>query len=103
MRITSSGDLLIGKTSLALGNTGCQFEGSGGAAFTRSAEEPLYVIRMTNDGTLVSLRQDNTEEGSITVSGSTVSYNGFTGTHWSRFTDNSKPTILKGTVFRIFR
>jgi hypothetical protein len=98
MRITSSGDLLIGKTSLALGNTGCQFEGSGGAAFTRSAEEPLYVIRMTNDGTLVSLRQDNTEEGSITVSGSTVSYNGFTGTHWSRFTDNSKPTILKGTV-----
>jgi hypothetical protein len=98
MRITGSGDLLIGKTSLTLGNTGCQFEGSGGAAFTRSAEEPLYVIRMTNDGKLVSLRQDNIEEGTISVSGGTVSYNGFTGTHWSRFIDNSTPTILKGTV-----
>ena len=39
-----------------------------------------------------------TEEGTVAVSGSTVSYNTFTGTHWSRLADNSKPTILKGTV-----
>jgi hypothetical protein len=25
-------------------------------------------------------------------------YNGFTGTHWSRLSDNSKPTILRGTI-----
>jgi hypothetical protein len=64
--------------------------------FTRGSNIPLYVNRLTNDGVLVSLRQDTgTQEGNISVSGSTVSYNGFTGTHWSRFTDNSKPTILK--------
>jgi hypothetical protein len=54
--------------------------------------------RNTNDGTIISLRQANTVEGTISVSGSTVSYNAFSGSHWSRLADNSKPTILKGTV-----
>ena len=54
--------------------------------------------RMGNDGTILGIYQAGSQEGSISVSGSTVSYNGFTGTHWSRFTDNSKPTILRGTV-----
>jgi len=39
-----------------------------------------------------------TIKGTISVSGDTVSYNAFTGSHWSRLSDNSKPTILKGTV-----
>ena len=46
----------------------------------------------------MSFRSETTEEGTIAVSGTTVSYNTFTGTHWSRLADNSKPTILKGTV-----
>jgi hypothetical protein len=54
--------------------------------------------RLSNDGNLIQFYQDSTQEGNITVSGTTVSYNGFTGTHWSRFTDNSTPTILRGTV-----
>jgi len=58
----------------------------------------MVVSRNTNDGNLVEFRQAGTEEGNISVSGSTVSYNGFTGTHWSRLSDNSKPTILKGTI-----
>jgi hypothetical protein len=58
----------------------------------------MTIGRTVNDGTIVSLRQDGTQEGSISVSGSTVSYNAFSGSHWSRLTDNSKPTILKGTV-----
>ena len=54
--------------------------------------------RGTNDGTVIEIRQAGTLEGSIGVSGSTVSISGFTGSHWSRLTDNSKPTILRGTV-----
>lgn len=54
--------------------------------------------RNTNDGELISLNQANTAEGSISVSGNTVSYNAFSGSHWSRLADNSKPTILKGTI-----
>ena len=53
---------------------------------------------MGNDGVILGIYQAGNQEGSISVSGSTVSYNGFTGTHWSRFQDNSTPTILRGTV-----
>ena len=54
--------------------------------------------RMNNDGQIVSLRQNGTEEGSISVSGTTVTYGNFTGAHESRFTDNSKPDIPIGTI-----
>ena len=54
--------------------------------------------RQTNDGTIVSIRQDNVEEGTISVSGNTVSYNAFAGSHWSQLQDGSKPDILRGTV-----
>jgi hypothetical protein len=59
---------------------------------------PLYINRHASDGTLIEFRSEGTAEGTIAVSGNTVSYNTFTGTHWSRLADNSKPTILKGTV-----
>ena len=39
--------------------------------------------RMGNDGTILDLRQAGTTEGTISVSGSTVSYNGFSGQHES--------------------
>ena len=54
--------------------------------------------RQVSDGDVITIRQAGTAEGTISVSGSTVSYNAFTGSHWSRLTDNSKPTILRGTV-----
>jgi hypothetical protein len=40
----------------------------------------------------------NNVQGSISISGSTVSYNSFLGSHWSQLSDNSKPEILKGTI-----
>jgi len=96
--IDSSGNLLVGKTSSNAGVAGCQIEAVGTGAFTRASVFLILVNRLTDDGSLITLRQADTEEGTISVSGSTVSYNAFTGSHWSRFTDNSKPTILKGTV-----
>ena len=58
----------------------------------------LFLNRGSDDGVLAIFKQAGTDEGSISVSGSTVSYNAFSGSHWSRLTDNSKPTILKGTI-----
>lgn len=64
----------------------------------------LYIDRTGNDGTLVTLRQDGTEEGSITVSGTTVSYNGGHLSRWSQvqgidpYDKNTRPEILLGTV-----
>ena len=79
-------------------NVGGQIETAGTVSFNRSNFVTMFVQRRDSDGSLVDFVQDGTTEGSISVSGATVSYNGFTGTHWSRLTDNSKPTILKGTI-----
>jgi hypothetical protein len=39
--------------------------------------------RTTNDGTIISIQQDGTEEGTIAIAGNTVSYNAFTGSHYA--------------------
>ncbi len=44
--------------------------------------------RQYSDGTILSFRQAGTEEGSITVSGATVSYNAFTGSHYAWSNEN---------------
>ena len=102
MRIDSSGNLLVGTTTNAPAQdnvNGVSIRPSGyPSEFTGEGGQALNLNRKANDGNVVTIRQDGNTEGTISVSGSTVSYNGFTGTHWSRFTDNLKPTILKGTV-----
>jgi hypothetical protein len=98
MRIDSSGNVLVGRTDTNLNNDGFFVLSSGGIGIVRDGSAPVEINRKTNDGELISFRQNFTQEGTISVSGATVSYNGFTGTHWSRLSDNSKPTILKGTI-----
>ena len=104
MRLNSGGDLTIGDTLTStqpgLSNSTQAISLRGGSTeqfIISSASAPMFVNR-TVDGTLISLRSGGNQEGSINVNGSSVTFNGFTGTHWSRFTDNSKPIILKGTV-----
>ena len=66
---------------------------------TTNGDTPLLLNRGTDDGTLVILRQNNNTEGTISVSGSTVSYNGGHLSRYSQLTDNSRDnTIVKGTV-----
>jgi hypothetical protein len=98
MRIDTTGNVLVGKTSTSGSVAGINLVSNGTGEFIRNAERSLFINRLTNDGTLVQFAQDTIDEGSISVSGGTVSYNGFTGTHWSRFIDESKPNVLRGTV-----
>jgi hypothetical protein len=98
MRITTDGYVLIGKTASSSSVVGLELQGDGVALFTANSQTPFYINRLTNDGTLVDLRQAGTTEGTISVSGTTVTYGGFTGSHWSRFIDDSKPDVLRGTV-----
>ena len=64
---------------------------SGAFSFNRSNNN-------TNDLTLINFFRNGSNPGSITGTDSTVSYNTFIGSHWSQLSDNSKPTILVGTV-----
>lgn len=57
-----------------------------------------YVQRMGTDGTLVSFVKDTTGQGSISVAGTTVSYNAFSGGHWSQFDNQERKEVLAGTV-----
>jgi hypothetical protein len=98
MRITSAGDLLVGKTVTTGTVVGCILSKEGYGFFTRLASTVLFANRQSDDGTVMAIQQAGTEEGNISVSGGTVSYNGFTGSHWSRFIDESKPDVLRGTV-----
>jgi hypothetical protein len=108
LRIQSNGDIQINNVATPHGqNTTGAFKiyglGSGAGAvgltsIARVSGTPLLINRTTDDGGLVEFYGQGNLEGSISVSGATVSYNGFTGTHWSRFIDSSKPDVLRGTV-----
>jgi hypothetical protein len=96
-RITSDGLLLVGKTA-DNDSAGITLRGNGSGYFVKSTGAVLGVNRLDDDGELVQFFQASTQEGSISVSGNTVSYNAFAGSHWSQLQDGGKPDILRGTV-----
>lgn len=75
MRIDSSGNLLVGKTTTSDSVVGHLLSNSGAAVHTRSGQTPLRANRLSNDGTVLDFQQDSTTHGSISISGSTTSYN----------------------------
>jgi len=86
-RITSDGNLCVGATSS--GGHRLWVELSGGA--------PLGVNRIT-DGNLVVFYESGTIEGTISVSGTTVSYNGGHLSRWAQMPGTKDDTLVKGTV-----
>jgi len=100
LRIDSSGNLLVGKTSPSTSTVGFQFTPSDNKVACGAASGPsAFFNRNTDDGIIVQIAQDGTVEGTISVSGTTVSYN---GGHLSRFSQlpsgQRDPAIKKGTV-----
>jgi len=99
-RITSGGQFLVGQTSNNSGVAGHGLDNNGFVFHTRDGGLPLYVNRLTNDGNLVELVQDNITEGAISVSGNTVTYGAFCGGHWTQLQEGRgyNPEIPRGTV-----
>jgi hypothetical protein len=101
MRIESNGMITTAGSVtdvISANSVGQVLENTGSIQCSRSGVAPLSVNRKANDGQLQRFFQDGNLEGDISVSGATVSYNGFTGSHWSRFIGDSKPDVLRGTV-----
>jgi len=87
-----------GATS-ASGSNGIWLEGSVGTLGVTSNASPFYLNKNNADGTLALFYSEGNFEGSIAVSGSTVSYNGGHLSRWSQLADGSKDnTLVKGTV-----
>lgn len=98
-RITSAGEFLVAKTVNTDSTAGVALNSTGRGAFTRSGGNPVFVNRLTSDGDLVIFQQASTTEGTISVSGTTVSYNGGHLARWSQSTDGTRIAgLLKGTV-----
>jgi hypothetical protein len=101
MRINSTGRLLFATTNTnpSVNNVaGATIWETGRVEVSTASSAGLYVNRGT-DGTLVSLRAQGVTEGSINVSGSTVSFNGGHLARWSQLADGTRDeTLVKGTV-----
>jgi len=98
MRIESGGNVLVGKTDVNTSIAGVYFSTTG-SGFTRESGTVAIFNRQNNDGTVIGIVQQDITEGTISVSGSTVSYNGGHLSRWSRLSSGNKDTsIVKGTV-----
>lgn len=108
MRIDASGRVLVGTTStnLCAGDTvgiglNTTINGTyavGAAQFSAIGTPALNVNRKTDDGSLVTFSQAGTSEGTISVAGTTVSYNGGHLSRWAQTTAPKDDTLVKGTV-----
>ena len=105
LRITSTGDVTTcGTSSFSRNNAGVTMRNGDSLSVTRNGGCPFEVNRGSNDGALVHWFQANSHEGTISVSGSSVSYGGGVLTRWSQLVGIStnvksdRPTIYQGTV-----
>jgi hypothetical protein len=89
MRIDSSGNLLVGKTSTSSNTVGTGVFPSGLATFCRDGAEVVYVNRKTSDGELIRLAKNGTTVGSIGVTAGGVDTYIGKGTTGLRFYDGS--------------
>ena len=81
MRLNSSGNLLVGKTSSSTNTVGIEIDGANGVGvFTRDGNAAIEVNRKTSDGTIINLRKDGSTVGSIGVGQSSDLYIGTSDT-----------------------
>jgi len=81
MRIDSSGNLLVGKTTYAGGSgvTGIDIRPSGIINLAREGDTLMYMNRKNSDGTIVEFRKDGTNVGSISTGGGDMNFTAETG------------------------
>ena len=102
-RIDSSGKFLVGKSSAGANDNGAELRAGSGSdyagTFSAAGHVVMLVNRNTDDGVVIRIRGQGNDEGSINVSGSTVSYNGGHLSRWSQLPGGAERTeILRGSV-----
>ena len=107
MQLEASGRFLFGKSSTDGDTAGVEMQpvtstnSSVWITKNTTGSGCIYLNRTSSsgDGTMIFFAQAGTLEGNISVSGTTVSYNGGHLSRWSQLTDGTKDTsIVKGTV-----
>lgn len=94
----STGFLGLGKASDALATAGVALNTNGEVRFTGDGLAPVRINRLTDDGGLILFYQDTTQEGDISVSGTTVSLNGAHLSRWSQWKGKAPKELYRGTI-----
>jgi len=96
----SGGNVIIGGTDQNLSSTDGDekiiMENDGDFKMQGASKAIMTLNRNGTDGTILLFQHENSSEGSISSSGSTISYDGFAGRHESSGipTDTEKGTVL---------
>lgn len=101
MVLDQFGRLFIRKTTAGLTLSGVEnnFSADNGYFAVTSTGASFHLNRQSSDGALATFRHNNVTEGSISVSGTTVSFNGGHLSRWSQASDGNRiDGLLKGTV-----
>ena len=70
LRLTSSGNVLVGKTATNFATAGTEINPNGRVYATFSGGGPLQLNRLSNHGDIIELHKDGTEVGSIGIESS---------------------------------
>jgi hypothetical protein len=99
-RIDSSGNMMVGVTSTATPGDNNNTTGLGlnanGRFYASAAAD--HNFNKTADGAVIAFRSEGTTEGTISISGTTTSYNGGHLSRWAQTTAPKDDTLVKGTV-----
>jgi hypothetical protein len=86
MRIDSSGNLIVGKTSTAFGTAGATYAAGGNASLVTSGGSALFLNRLSSDGNIAEFYKDGASVGAIgTLSGDLSIFSTASGHEGLRF------------------
>jgi len=93
------GNIYAGKTASDTSVDGFEAQADGTIGASKSGGIVAVFNRNSDDGQIVAIRQAGTTEGNISVSGTTVSFNGGHLARWAQTADNTRiASLVKGTV-----
>ena len=101
MRIDSSGNLLVGKTSTAIETVGINLFGTGRIISTADGDDVAVLNRKTSDGDIAVFKKDGTSVGSIGSYLGAYAYIGSTGgtdTHIGFVNGTVRPATATGAA-----
>ena len=76
MRVDSSGNVLVGKTTVdTLGTVGTEIQADGQIYVTHNGNTTMRLNRLTSDGTIIDFRKDGSTVGSIGTQGGEICIN----------------------------
>ena len=97
--LAASGAIYMSDTNPAVNNVaGYALDSSGKVSGSVDGGPTFDFNRKTSDGTIGNWRQNGAIEGAITVTGTTITYATFCGSHFSQLSDGSILDIPRGTI-----